>query len=309
MAITFKKAVKTESKLRMALIGPSGSGKTYTSLLMAKELANGNQVAVIDTERGSASKYADLFEFDSVELESYNPKTFVEAIKTAERAGYAVIVIDSLSHAWMGKDGALELVDKAKARSTTQNSFTAWRDVTPLHNALIDAITGAKCHVIATMRAKQAYVMEETVNANGKKTTTPRKVGLEAIQRDGMEYEFDIVADMDLDNRMIVSKSRCPALSGAIFTRPGADVTSALKEWLHGIKPAHEDLEPATEKTSGTELPALKRRIVDLAASKHISKNAIEKRCIELYNGVSFDEIGLDSAIDLMDKIKAVVTK
>ena len=31
----FKQAVKTESKLRLAIAGPSGSGKTYTALALA----------------------------------------------------------------------------------------------------------------------------------------------------------------------------------------------------------------------------------------------------------------------------------
>jgi hypothetical protein len=126
----FKKATKTQIKLRLALTGPSGSGKTYSSLALASHL--GKRIAVIDTEHGSASRYADLFEFDVVELESFHPNRYVKAIMAAQQAGYDVVVIDSLSHAWMGKDGELELVDRAK------NSFAAWKDVRPLERALID---------------------------------------------------------------------------------------------------------------------------------------------------------------------------
>src|SRR4051812_36581442 len=105
----FQKAVKTRARLRMALIGPSGSGKTFTAIKVGEELAGQGKVAVIDSERGSASKYADLFTFDALDLESHSPKDYIECIDAAEAEGYTVLIIDSLSHAWMGKDGALEM--------------------------------------------------------------------------------------------------------------------------------------------------------------------------------------------------------
>ena len=223
----FHKAVKSKSKLRLALIGPSGSGKTYTALSVAKGL--GKKVAVIDTEHGSASKYADLFGFDVVELESFSPASYVQAIHAAEEAGYDIVVIDSLSHAWTGKDGALEMVDKAAARSRTGSSFGAWREVTPEHNRMIDAIVRSKCHVVATMRSKTDYV-QEVDERTGK--TKIRKVGLAPVQRDGMEYEFDLVGDIDHEHRLVVTKSRCPKLSDAVLMKPGADMAKTLREWL-----------------------------------------------------------------------------
>ena len=176
----FKKATKTQSRLRLALCGPAGAGKTYTALTVGSELG---KVAVLDTERGSASKYADRFAFDVVELEDYHPKNYVEVSKVAEKAGYQVLIVDSLSHAWSGKGGALDLKDKATARSRSGNSYTAWREITPLHNELVDAILGADLHVIVTMRSKTEYILED----NGKGGKTPRKVGMAPVQRDGME--------------------------------------------------------------------------------------------------------------------------
>lgn len=226
MALTFQKASKRAARLRMALIGPAGSGKTYTGLRVAASL--GKRVAVIDTERGSASKYADLFDFDTLELESFGPETYVEAINTAEAEGYDVLIIDSLSHAWMGKDGALEQVDNAARRSKSGNKFTAWRDVTPKHNRLVDAMIGAKCHVIATMRSKTAYEIVE--DEKGKKK--PVKIGLAPIQRDGLEYEFDVVGDIDLDGTLVVAKTRCSALRDKAIHHAGEDLAAALTEWL-----------------------------------------------------------------------------
>jgi hypothetical protein len=245
----FAKATKHQSKLRMALIGPSGSGKTYTALRVAA--AAGGKIALIDTERGSASKYADMFEFDVLNLDSFHPERFMEAINAAGEAGYDWLVIDSLSHAWMGKDGALELVDNAKKRSQSGNSFTAWRDVTPIHNHLVDAILGCKCHVIATMRAKTEYVVEK----DEKGRSTPRKIGMAPVQRDGMEYEFDVIADMNHDNDFVVSKSRCPALNGQIINKPGEDLAATLMNWCCSGEKAVEPLvkpvaaEPLTTKS------------------------------------------------------------
>lgn len=224
--LEFRKATKTQARARIALVGPSGSGKTWTALTIAAGL--GKRVAVIDTERGSASKYADSFAFDTLALETFSPDTYTEAIHVAEAAGYDVIVIDSLSHAWTGREGALEQVDKAAARSQSKNTYFAWRDVTPKHNALIDAMIGSRCHIVATMRSKTEYVIE--TDSKGKQV--PRKIGLAAVQREGMEYEFDIVADMDMDHNFIVSKSRCTRLADAVINRPDAKLPAAIAAWL-----------------------------------------------------------------------------
>ena len=232
----FKRATKKDSKLRLGLIGPAGSGKTYTALTVAKHL--GGRVALVDSENGSASKYANLFDFDVLELQSFSPTDFVNAIKAAEQAGYDVLIIDSLSHAWSGKqNSALELVDGAAARSKSGNSFAAWREVTPLHNQMVDAMVGTNLHVIATLRSKTEYVIEE--NERGKKV--PRKVGMAPIQRDGLEYEFDVVGDMDWENRLIVTKTRCPELAGAVMHQPGKEFADVLKAWLgEGGEPEQE---------------------------------------------------------------------
>lgn len=225
----FSKATKKKAKARVALVGPSGSGKTYTALLLARGLVGADgTIAVIDTERASASKYADdVTAFDALDLDRHSPGEYVDAIRDAAREGYDCLVIDSLSHAWNGRGGALEMVDNASKRSQG-NSYVAWRDVTPQHNALVDAILTYPGHVVVTMRAKTEYVLE--TGKNGKQT--PRKVGMAPIQRDGMEYEFDVVADMDLDHNMMISKSRCSALADAVINKPGAAVAETLRAWL-----------------------------------------------------------------------------
>lgn len=232
----FKRASKSQSRLRLGLVGVSGSGKTFSALAIASALAAhyDGRVALIDTEHGSASKYADRFNFDVLELADFNPKNYIDAIKAASDY-YDVLIVDSLSHAWSGSGGVLEMVDNAAKRSQSNNSFTAWRDVTPLHNQLVEAIVGAPIHLIATMRSKTEYVLEK--DDRGK--TTPRKVGMAPVQRDGLEYEFDLVGDMDTNNTLIVSKSRIPALSGKVIAKPGAELGDTLFSWLTDGKPLH----------------------------------------------------------------------
>lgn len=238
---SFKRAVKTQSRLRLALAGPAGSGKTYSALNVGSVLANGQPLAVVDTERGSASKYSDLFDFDVLELDTFHPQNYIDAIEAAASGGYAVLVIDSLSHAWMGKDGALELVDRAAKRSQSGNSFAAWRDVTPLHNQLVDAMLRANLHLIVTMRSKQEYVQEK--DQNGK--TSVRKIGLAPVQRDGLEYEFDVFGDLDTNNNLIIGKTRCPELTGALIPKPGEPLARTLLAWLgqgEPVKPLYQRL-------------------------------------------------------------------
>jgi len=231
--MTFIPATKHQSKLRLAIIGPSGSGKTYSALGIATGLANGGKIAVIDTERGSASLYADQFKFDVLTPDTFSPLEYVAAIEEAEKAGYAVIVIDSLSHAWASKGGALEMVNLETARSQSKNSYTAWRNVTPIQDKMIDAIIGCKVHIICTMRSKMEYVMEK--DEKGK--TNIRKVGLQPIQREGLDYEFTLCGDMDQDHKLIISKSRCPAFADAVIEKPGEQFAEGLLAWLNDGAP------------------------------------------------------------------------
>ena len=268
----FQKATKKTTWARVALIGPSGSGKTYTGLTIAKAMAAkvGGRVAVLDTERGSASKYAgDVADFDVCELTSFAPQNYIDALHAAANAGYRVILADSLTHAWTGEGGILDQKDKGGA------DFGGWRKLTPQHNALVDAILNFPGHLVATMRVKTEYVVEKD-ERTGK--MVPRKIGLAPVQRDGLEYEFDVVADMDPDHTMHVSKSRCPALDSASIRKPGADVATMLLDWLDDGE-AHEPriarLIAAAISTS--DLAHVKSELQRATKSKSIDKAAYDR--------------------------------
>ncbi len=232
------KAIKRDSKGRVALIGPSGSGKSLTSLRLAVLLANGGKIAAIDTEHGSLSKYADLFDFDCDEPDITSVDYFLKQLTEAEKGGYAVFLVDSLSHFWMGPGGALEFVDEKVKASGGRDNFVGWKTFRPHERSMVDRMIASPCHVICTMRTQTEYV--EEMNDRGKKVR--RKIGLKPIQRDGLEYEFDLVGSMDEDNNLIIDKNRVmladgtSPYTGRVFAKPSAKDFGPFVDWLKGVK-------------------------------------------------------------------------
>ncbi len=229
--LQFKKALYVNKKARIGLSGPSGSGKTLTALKIASGICQteGNaRIALVDTENNSSVLYSDRIEFDVLNIDPpFQIEKYIEAIKSAEQAGYHVIILDSISHAWAGEGGLLDV--QGKLSDGGMNSFTAWRKLTPQHNAFVEAMIRSKLHVIATMRAKMEYIIEQT----DKGKSVPKKVGLAPIQRDGMDYEFDIVFDLDLAHNAISSKDRSSLFDGKIITKPAEEVGSQIITWLN----------------------------------------------------------------------------
>jgi hypothetical protein len=224
MAIQIRKAQRRKAKLRLALLGPTGSGKTMSALKLGFGI--GGKVGVIDTENGSADLYAHLGDYDVITLgKPYTVQKYREAIDAFEQAGYDTIIIDSLTHAWAG-DGGL-LAKQGQVEKRVGNSFAAWREITPDHNALVEAMLASPCHIIGTMRVKTEYVLEE--NDRGKKV--PRKVGLQPVQRDGMEYEFTVVMDVDADHKASASKDRTTLFAGWYDTIT-EETGRKLRDWL-----------------------------------------------------------------------------
>lgn len=240
-----RQASRAQLKARVAIDGPTGSGKTFTALEWANVLQGDGRTVVIDTERGSASWYCDRWDYDVVDwAPPYDPGELAAALTEAARS-YSVIIIDSFSHFWEGEGGTLDIADAAGQRSGG-NSFAGWKIATPALRHLVDEIVGADAHVIATMRSKMEYVLEE--DHRGKKV--PKKLGLAPVMRAGVEYEFTLIADMDLEHRLVVSKSRCSALADQVF-QPGrtAEAAATFLGWL-------EDGEPPADQATVDALVA-----------------------------------------------------
>jgi hypothetical protein len=232
---TFAPATRETAKARIALQGPGGSGKTKTALRMAEGLAKGGPIGVVDTERGSALKYApvpgrsdiEAHEFAHLPMAFCSPENLIAAVKAAEEARLAVLIIDSWSHFWAGKGGLLARVDE-EGKKMNGGKFSAWGPVNEMEQDMLDALLNFPGHVIVTMRTKNDYEME------GKKVT---KVGVKTVQREGAEYEVDVVIDM-VAGTGTVTKTRYTALDGASVHHPGEPFAEAILEQLgQGVDP------------------------------------------------------------------------
>jgi hypothetical protein len=258
----FSPATREKIKARLALMGVSGAGKTWTGLQIARGFDE--RFAVIDTERGSASKYAGIHgvQFDTLQLRRFDPRALIKALAAAADAGYGTILIDSLTHFWNGTDGTLEQVDRAAKKGYGGNTFAGWSEGTPLQNAMVDALLSYPGHVIATMRSHTEWSLE--TNERGKKE--PVRLGTRPEQRRGVEYEFDVVGQMDTDNTLTVIKSRCPDLHNAVIERPdGRAIAKTMLGWLNdgaaGIDPA-DYIDRATDPAAGLDdLTALRDEV------------------------------------------------
>lgn len=255
MAVKIRKAERRKAKLRLGLIGPTGSGKTYSALRLAFGL--GGSVGIIDTENGSADLYADLGDYSVITLEKpYTVEKYREALQAFEDANFDTVIVDSLTHAWAGSGGLLDRQGQAEKR--IGNSFTAWREITPQHNALVEALLTSPAHIIATLRVKTEYVLEQ--NEKGK--TVPRKVGLAPVFRDGIEYEMGVVFDIDTDHKATASKDRTRLFDGHYDTlteRTG----QKLREWLDAgeavVEPMRAAAAPISRVPRVAEKPSVDR--------------------------------------------------
>lgn len=217
------KATRKRCKIKMSLQGPSGAGKTYSALLLAKGITGDLQkVAVIDTENGSSHLYAHLGNYSVLKLESpFTPEKYIEAIHYSIKEGFECVIIDSLSHEWFGSGGILDVHG-----SMSGNSFTNWSKITPRHNALIETIVGSDVHIVATMRTKTEYVIQQV---NGK--NIPEKLGVKAVQREDSEYEFTISFELNKNYLAQVSKDRTGLFRQQPELNLNEKVGKTIKDW------------------------------------------------------------------------------
>lgn len=241
-----RKSERKNAKIKMAIQAPSGAGKTYSSLLIAKGLTNDQftKVAIIDTENGSADLYSHLGEYNVLPLQPpYTPENYIKAIELCEKEGMEVIIIDSISHCW---DYLLEYHS-----SLPGNSFTNWGKITPRQNAFVQKMLQSSSHIISTMRVKQDYVLN---NRNGK--MVPEKVGLKAVQRDSVDYEFTVVFDLDMKHYAKSSKDRTGLFSNKPEFIITAGVGKRINEWCN----------------SGTDLVEVKNKIKACSTNEALNK-------------------------------------
>lgn len=276
----FKKATKSQAKLRAAIFGPSGAGKTFSSLRIATGLAgSAGKIAVIDTERGSAAKYADLFKFDVAEPSDKTIESYVETIKQAH--GYDVLVIDSLSHAWAELLSEIDRLANAKFRG---NTWSAWSEGTPKQRKLVDAILDFPGHVIATMRSKTEW--QSTSDGNGK--SRPVRVGLAPEQGKGIEYEFDVLFEISPEHIVHVIKDRSGRFQDKLIEKPSEEFGQQLAAWLSDGVPAEsqEVIDAARgvidTATTVAVLEKVRDRISQRVSEGKITRETAEQLALEV---------------------------
>lgn len=237
----FQQATRQGSHIKLAITGPSGSGKTYSALRLARGLVPNGKIAVIDTENNSSSLYASDFTFEVANVEApYEISKLVNLTKYVLEGDYDVLIIDSASHFW---NGILEYKDKLDKRGG--NHFGNWAEANKHYDMLLRAILFSKIHVIVCMRSKMEYILQE--NERGKQV--PQKVGMAPIMRDGVEYEFTAVFDLDMHHQAQASKDRTNLFDDRIFKiteETGAQIMQWLKEGSGSSQSQASSHQPAT---------------------------------------------------------------
>lgn len=290
--VMFRKAVKSNSRLRLALVGPAGSGKTYQALAIAAELAKstGRRTAVIDTENGSASKYSDVYDFDVVELSSFDTTTYIEAIEAAGEGGYGQLVIDSASHAWDGPGGLLEQKDRAGRSSANTNQWAAWGAVTPKYNRFIQVQQQSPCHLIVTLRSKTEWILDER--------NKPRPVGLGAVQRPGYEYEYDVVGQLSRDHVLTIEKTRFESIDGREYIKNASKLARDLLSSL-AASPVPAALSIGEMKREAAAIDTGGHPVGTVAAASYVA----DRRVAEITERRSFRDRALERMTQLRESV------
>ena len=289
MSFEFKKAARTLARLRLGITGPSGAGKTTAALRIAQGL--GGSIAVIDTERGSASLYADVCDFDVLDLAPpYTPERYIEAVRAAEKAGYKNIIVDSVTHEWNGVGGCLQIVDQVANASYRGNTWSAWSEVTPRHQKFVDVLLASPANIIVTMRSKTETAQ---VQEGGKAKVV--KLGMKAEQRDGIEYEMTVVLDLMRNGHFATSsKDRTGLFEGKDAAPVTVETGQMLGQWLASAKPEQRD--PYKDK-------------LQLVRNKMAEANVAEQSILAVYGLASLSDAGEEGLTKISNRLDATIKR
>lgn len=282
--MAFVKAKKEKIWTKVLLGGSSGSGKTYSALRLATGLAKkcGSGIAAIDTEAGRIRYYANEFDFSDMQItEPFTPEKYIDAINEAVEAGFKVLIIDSISHEW---NYCVDIHDKM-----TGNSWTNWGRITPRHDAFMEKILQAPIHIIATVRGKDEYVLEEK---NGKQT--PKKVGLGFKQRDGVEYNYTATFNIAQDTHIAeATKDNTHIFEGRYEVLTEKD-GEALYDWANtgedyafNISKAQNDIIALATELGGSKNEDVKAATIDIlkeANPRNCTDEALLKQSLKALN-------------------------
>ncbi|SDJ20676.1 AAA family ATPase [Natribacillus halophilus] len=290
-----KRAKRQKVKAAVAYIGASGSGKTLGMLLTAYGMMREKypdmndqeiweKIGVVDTEHERATLYADMTiqgesigQFLHVNLTApFSADRYQEAINVLKQEDAEVVIIDSLSHAWENEGGFLDLQQKFGG------NFQAWAKVKPEIQKFVKSITANDVHILASMRTKQDYQVEES--DTGKLRI--RKMGLKPIQKDDLEYEFMTVFQIDQDHYAAATKDNSTMFEGQM-EKITPDHGSKLYQWLEegiDVKQMEEESRQSmihSLREKATEDEAIEKDIQELEGKAEQSLDDMEMRLLK----------------------------
>lgn len=306
----FQKAVKTQIKPKIVLIGPSGSGKTYSALRLATGIIKktGGRIAFIDSENKRGKYYANEFDYDYMELKApYTPEKYITAVDDAIGAQYSVVIVDSATHEWSGPGGILEI----KSKMTGTNDYTKWESLTPRHNAFLNKMLLSDIIVICCVRGKDEYALE--LNDKGKQV--PRKIGLGADFRNGLEFEATCAFMCDQENHVAqVMKDNTHIFDGTNGVKLYEVLTEKhgeqIMDWANSgeaeielpkPKPTVVKLTPPIDQS---ERDAKMSQIIDLMGKLGWDGNKLKEECIKLVGKENSSEYTVDEFDEIIDYMK-----
>lgn len=166
--------------LFIALVGGTNSGKTYSSMRLARGIAEaqGKRVAVVDTEGGRTLHLRKEFDFDVTMMDPpHRPERYLDVARDAQEAGYGALLIDSFSNEWRGIGGTLDWMDEElEAHVVRQRAFAeqkGWKfdehrarnsgksaaSIRPkmAHKLMVSGLLGLRIPIIFAVRGEMTY--------------------------------------------------------------------------------------------------------------------------------------------------------
>ena len=301
MSFTFRRAIRENVPLIIGMAGGTGSGKTYSAMRLARGICGDKPFAVIDTEAGRAKHYADLFAFDHGDLcPPFCPQTYINAIEAADKSGYRVIVVDSVSHVWAGDGGVLDWQDEewSKKGYSEGARMLSWVKPKMEHKKFVQKLLQLRAHLILCLRAEPKIEMVK--GADGKWEVVPKKTltsldGWIPVCEKSLPFEMTISFLLTAHKPGVPQPIKLQEQHRPIFdlTKPiTEDQGRRLAEWATGAKKEPVPLSPSSASPPPTESTAPLPHAVPLA----------DRSCSELvrYIGTLRDGIGHEKATEII---------
>lgn len=246
MAIQFQKAQRSTARARIFVFGPSGFGKSISSLLIARGMTTGyERILLVDTEhgRGEACVHKVIGEEQIGDFFAYrltppfSVQKYLEVLIEAEKSGqFDVIIFDSISHAWAGKGGLLDMKEEISKTNKNPDRRSDWAPITAEYQELVEAILQTNLHVIMTARSKTAW----DYDADEKGKLKPKIVGLAPVMRDGFQFENGEIIFMAERGVALTLKDDTMLLPTEEPWIPTVDTGKLIAGWYNENKEAAE---------------------------------------------------------------------